>query len=882
MRKGFLLFIFLIASNFVFSQIIVKGKVGNNKGVLADVNVTLSQKGDNHIIAFSFTNERGFFEIKNNITDDSIRLSFSIIGYKTKDLILANKTQQIDCTLAEFVTELPTVIVKQLPIVQNGDTTNYNVSQFTGKQDRVIGDVIAKLPGVEINETTGQISFNGKPISHYYIDGLDLLESRYNIANRNIPADLVDQVQMLAHDKNIKLFDSLKTSNDPAVNIKLKSKARNKFIGKGKAGLGISPLLYDNELTGLMFYKKLQFISSYKNNNAGSVLGNELADNVSVQKVGEQGEKSAKEEILSVVAAPNPSISGKRYLFNNTHLAYINVLKVLPNTSQIKFNLSYLNDNILANNETNTTYFLPTGNVEFTEKIKSFINTNKISGNIFYTLNKRSAYLKNNTEFVLEYINQKSTVQNISLINQVFNNPYFKYKNNFSLFLPIKKTIAGVNSKISFTRMPQQLNVTPGQFTNIFNQSIPYEQLLQTAIADNFNADNNISFSAKKGKALHQIKIGAEYIFKNLKSQTDKSFNQIIYNLNDSFRNDTQWFNLRWYAENIISFAKGERTLDITLPTELNILSTSNKFDTSINKRTCIFFNPSIDFNIPVSSKISFGCTYILQHITGSISQITDGFILKNYRTVSNNENNLPLDRQQLFNITAYYKNPLNAVFANFSFSISDTKKNIIYSQLFNNLLITSKVVFLPNRSQNTMFSTSISKFFIEPKINLSLNLSTNYATTDILQQTKLFKNDNQFYNGIFKISFSKLTWLSLESNSKIDIFRNRIKEINATYNTTMNFTQTIKSYFFVTPKTILSFNTEFYNFGDRNKKQPNYFFADLTATKKFKNTDIELLWSNITANKSFISTNINNNFKQLNFYTIRPANILVKFSFRF
>lgn len=842
----------------------------------------LSKKGDNQIIAFTFTDEKGFFIIKYNTTDDSIRLSFTIIGYKTKDFILANKSQKIDCTLTEFATELPTVNVKQNLITQQGDTTNYNVNQFTDKQDRVIGDIIAKLPGVEIDEATGQISFNGKAISHYYVDGIDLLGSKYNIANRNIPADLVDQVQMLAHDKDIKLFDSLKTSNDPAINIKLKSKARNKFIGKGKAGFGASPLLYDNELTGLMFRKELQFISSYKNNNTGSVLGNELSDNISITKVGEIGEKNNKEEILSVVAAPNPPVSTKRFLFNNTHLVYVNDLKVLRNTSQIKLNLSYINDNVLANNETNTTYFLSTGNVNFTEKINSFINTNKISGNIFYTLNKKSSYLKNNTEFGIDYINQNSIVQNISLINQQLTNPYFKYKNDFVLFVPVKKTIVGINSKINFNRMPQQLNVAPGQFKDVFNQSISYEKLLQTAIVDNFNTDNNISFSKKKGNVLNQIKIGTEYIFKNLKSQTNKLFNQNIYNLNDSFINNTKWSNFRLYAENIISFAKGQKTLDVTLPLELNILSTSNKLDTFINKRNSIFFNPSIDFNIPLSSKISFGATYSYQHSTGSISQITNGFILKNYRTVSNNENIIPLDRQQLVNVATYYKNPLNAVFANLSVSLSKTKRNIIYSQLFNNFFITSKALNMPNVQQNLLLSANLSKYLIDPKLNLSLNISTNFSTTDLLQQSQFVKNNTQFYNGVFKIGYSKLSWLSIDANSKINIFKNRIKEFNSSYNTNSTFIQSLKSYFFVTKKTTLFFNSEFYKIDGGNQNQQNYFFADIGATKKFKNTDVEIVWSNITSNKTFTTINNNDNFKQINIYNIRPANVLVKFSFRF
>lgn len=881
MRKLILLPLLFITTS-TFSQTIFSGYVNKSTIVLSNVNVILTKKDSNQIIAFSFTDNKGFFEVENKLVDDSVKLSFSIVGYKTKDVILLNKSQSIQINLVEFATELPTVIVKQVPITQQGDTINYNVNQFAGKEDRTIGDVIAKLPGVNIDQQSGQISFNGKPISHYYINGLDLLGGKYNIANKSISPDLVDQVQILAHDKDIKLFDSLKTSNDPAINIKLKNKARNKFIGRGKAGLGIAPLLYDNELTGLMFSKNVQFISAYKNSNVGSNLSSELSDNVSIERVGEQGEKNTKDEILSIIASPNPPISTKRFLFNNTNLAYINILKVLPNTAQFKFNLSYLNDNVFANNETSTTYFLPIGNVDFSEKINSFMNTNKISVGIIYTINKKHTYLKNNSEFGLEFVNQNSSIQNVSLINQDFKNPYFKYKNDFILFVPIKKTIVGINSKINFNRVPQELNVSPGQFANIFNQSISYERLLQTAVLDNFNTDNNVSFSTKKGKALIQMKVGSEYILKNLKSQSNKLFNQIAYNLNDSFRNNIQWSNFRLYAENTISFAKGERTLDITMPLELNILNTSNKLSTFNNKGVSVFFNPTVDCNVPLSSKISLGATYTYQQSTGNISQITEGFILKNYRTVSNNENILPLDKQQLVNLALYYKNPLNAIFANLSFSLTSNKRNIIYSQLFNNFFITSKAFFLPNMQKSVVVSATISKYFIEHKLNLSLNINSNYSKRDLLQQNVLVKNNSQSYNGVFKIGYNKLSWLSIDANSKSTIFKNRIKEVNLKYNVNSTFIQVLKTDFFLSKKTTLFFNNEFYKVSGDNLQIKNYFFTDIGATRKFRNTDVDLVWSNVTNNKTFSTINNNDNFKQVNFYNIRPVNILIKFSFNF
>ena len=883
MIKTFSICLLVFTCNNLFSQVVINGIVKSKNEILTDVNVTVSKKGNNQIIAFSITDEKGFFEIKNSLTEDSLKLTFSIVGYKTKEVIVANKTQTVNYELIEFPTELPTVIVKQAPIYTQGDTTNYNVGQFKGKEDRTIGDVIAKMPGITIDPQTGAISFNGKQISHYYINGLDLLGGKYNIANQNISADMVDQVQMLAQDKDIKLFDSLKRSQDPALNIKLKMKALNKFMGKGKFGLGITPLLYDNEIVGLLFGNKKQFIGAYKNNNAGSFLGNELNDNISIQKVGAPIDKGQKEDVLSTIGTSNPPINSKRYLFNNTNLVYVNGLKVFKNGNQVKINISYLNDYTVNNNETNTTYFLPTGNVNFTEKVNSYINTNKYSGTFFYTVNKKNRYLQNKSDFGLDFTNSNNTIQNNSTINQNFKDPFYKFKNDFILFVPIKKTIVGINSKINISKMPQQLNIAPGQFENIINQSTPYDLVSQNAIITNFNTDNNFSFSKKKGKLLHQTKIGFEYVFKNLASQTNKLYNQNFYNLNDSFKNNTDWFNPRLYAEHTITYEKGEKTFELTLPLELNLINTTNSLSSIKNNYSNIFFNPSIDFNTPIFKNTTIGATYSYQNkINNNIAQIANGFILKNYRSLANNENVLPIDKQHAANIGLSYKSSIKSIFANLSISASSTEKNIIFSQVFNNYFITSKAINKPNKQQNFMLSGNIGKYFIEQKLNVSLSISKNYFSSDLLQQNDLVNNITNSLETGLKISYSKLTWLSLNLDSKFGITDNQIKNLSSTKNTSINFTQFLRAYFYLTKNANLFFNSEFYSIGRKDSKTQKYFFGDLGFTQKFKKNDVEIVWSNITNNKTFTSITNNQNFQLINFYNIRPSNILVKFNFKF
>jgi hypothetical protein len=58
------------------------------------------------------------------------------------------------------------------------------VNSFSKEQDRSIGDVLKRMPGIEVLPD-GKILYQGKAINKYYIEGLDLLEGKYNLANEN-------------------------------------------------------------------------------------------------------------------------------------------------------------------------------------------------------------------------------------------------------------------------------------------------------------------------------------------------------------------------------------------------------------------------------------------------------------------------------------------------------------------------------------------------------------------------------------------------------------------------------------------------------------------------------------------------------------------------
>ena len=885
MIKGyFFIPILLICFSHISAQIKITGIVlQSNNEALENASITLSAKNKTQISAFATTNSKGFFELVSNEVGDSITVKVALIGYKTQQLIIANKAQVLKFTLVEFATELATLIAKEKPITQSGDTTNYLVKSFANKQDRMIGDVIARLPGIEIDENNGQIKFNGKAISHYYIDGLDLLEKKYNIANRNIPADLVEQVQILENHQDIRLFDSITKGTEPALNITLKAKAKNKLIVKAKLALGLPPVLWDNELIGLQFNPLFQLLTSYKNNNAGAVLANEISENYTIKKIGDNDAQNSKEEVLSKLSTQQPPVNTRRYLFNNTHLFHFNTLKVLPNKSQLKYNLSYLNDNNILENVTQSIFTLPTGqSINFIESRTHFVNTNKIDGNIIYTKNTKKLYIKNLTKIKLDFSKEYSNIENPLSVVQLLQNPIYDYANIFLAHLPVKKKIISVNSVTSFNKAPQVLSIMPGQFTDIFNQSIAYDRIAQSAQINNFHTNNNLSFFSKFGKFNQLIKFGSAFSHKKLISNISKLYNKNEYILADSFKNRIGWNNVRLYAENEISILKTNKQLFITLPIEINILNTQDDVKKRVTNTRNIFFNPTVDVNFTLSTNLTAGIAYSLQNTIGNITNITSGLILNNYRNIYRNDSLVPKQQQQNLTATLFYKNAVKAMFSNLSISAAQTKKNILFSQIFDGLFINSVGSFRNNYQKSIIISGNASKYILKSKTNLALNYNYGILQADLLQQNKIVKSNSTILSVGIKSTLNMLSFISIESNTKYNFFKNKLKQALPIVEdaSTVGIQQNLRLSFNPSKNFNIFLTNEWYGIYDNRGNKGTYYFADIGCKQKFTKLIVELELTNFTNSKNYVSISNAENLQQINSFKIRPAFVMAKFYF--
>ncbi|MEO5946481.1 MAG: TonB-dependent receptor [Chitinophagaceae bacterium] len=883
MKIVFFIFLGLLVICNVQAQLVLKGKIVDEKNLpLASVNVTLSPINSNIVLAYSITNKNGLYSISWQGKDDSVKVNVSSLGFAKKEIIIPTVSAAYDFILSPQAITLPEVKVKTPPVWQRKDTINYNTSEFKQQQDRVIGDIIARLPGIEVSPN-GQIKYNGKPINKYYIEGLDLLEDKYGLANNNIPADAVEKVQVLENHQPIRILDSVSFSDRAAINIKLKSNAKMRVIGRAKIGVGASPFLSENEATPMLFKKKLQFINTYKYNNTGLDNLRELSSHNIFEYINAIQNGTIKRDLVNVVQPSPPSFSPQRYLFNNVHVASVNLLISLKKDYQLRINTSYVNDFQEQLSNVVTKFYLPADTVTISEQNNYNRNQNKVQTDITLMANTPKFYLKNNLQLQGWWQSEKSRVLNVGTIYQQLSNPYYSIANDFKLLKTKAKIIVEFGSYIGYVSLPQNLTIYPGLYQSQLNNNIPYDGLYQKAGLQTLYTDNYISIRKRKSKFGSQYKLGFNIQQQEFTTSLQTIQSNVYKSIADTFQNNLKWNRYVLYANNSWSYETNKIRLSFSLPVNAtNIEYSDTGFKSTVTKNR-LFINPSLSLMYQLTPKWNFNSSASFANSFDDINGITSGYILKTYRNLSNN--NAPLAESQNISISTgiTFRNPLKIVFFNSSISYSRNKSNLLYRQLFNGSLESLIALLQDNYTNRVTISGRFSKYIIDWKTSFGFNYGYTFGSQQQLQQNSLVTFSNKNYNTGITIS-SKLSAKFTTDYAANYFTYSSASQLQKVKNTISSANQNFSINYFPTNKWVIRFVAEHYYFNSQLASSANYLFGDMNLRYKPKKSkiDYELALQNIFNTKSFTSAVLLNNIESVSAYELRPRQALFKVSFSF
>ena len=239
--KNFIFFLNLFCVVSIFSQTTLTGTVKDKNGkALEMANVIAIDISDGSMAGYSITDAKGKYKIalKN---PEKIQLKVSYLGYESQSMIVvvSGKEMVKNFVLSESKNDLDAVeITYEMPVIVKGDTIVYNADSFTTGKEKKLGDVLKKLPGVEVN-SDGEIEVEGKKVTKVMVDGKDFFDGDSKLATKNIPADAINKVQVLKNYNEVSQMRGLGDDSDNvAMNIKLKEGKKNFWFGEVTAGAG--------------------------------------------------------------------------------------------------------------------------------------------------------------------------------------------------------------------------------------------------------------------------------------------------------------------------------------------------------------------------------------------------------------------------------------------------------------------------------------------------------------------------------------------------------------------------------------------------------------------------------------------------------------------
>lgn len=868
-----LTFVFLF-SVFSYSQITIKGNLNTIKGKsIYGASITIREINTDNILNYNISNNKGEFSISINTNKEKLQLNIRSMGFKTVTKIIENKTQTLNFVLEEEITELKEVIVKSLPITRKGDTINYSVGAFSKQEDRTIADVLRNMPGIEVLDN-GKILYQGKPINKYYIEGLDLLEGKYNLANKNLPYKEVIKVQVLENHQPIKMLDSLVYSDKAAINIKLKNSYT--FTGQSEIGSGLYPLLWDMNITPMLFSKKRQMLSSYQANNIGNDVASQLKS-LTIEDLLEQFERNdKKQDWLSIQKLQIPNFTKKRWLDNNIHLITTNYLQKLKNDYQLRLNISYLNDYQQQKGFTNTQFFTANDTINLFEKKHNQLYTNTLETNLTLQKNTDKNFLKNSLQFQGFWNNQQGNIQlSNDVISQNLSNNYFKLSNKFKVLFPFGKQIATLNSYIVFSKTPQSLKVNPGQFNDLLNESNEYTEVIQDIELNTFYTNNSLGFTKGWKQFSFSPKVGFQFEKQNLESAILTSENTI-----KNFENNLDWLRTKFYFNLQTQYKKEKLRLELKTPINFYNYQLEDKPLQRNQNLNRLIFEPKLSLYYDVTNFWRIASSISLSNQFGSINQVYYNYILLNYRNIQRIDAPLPETQNISYSTFIGYRNPIEALFFNLSYSKTVTNNNLLYNaQILDNGSINFQAIEQNNEKKSHDFSAKGSKYI--SLINTNITINTNYTLRNFEQilnaEITNISSQNWGFNGTLDIDITE--WLNTELISNFQFSNNQIKE-QKNQTITQQFHK-FKLNIYPKENQYLSLKAEFIKNNLFSENTEN-LLTDLLYryTWKKKNIDFEVQLNNIFNTENYRTVNIENfSYLESNF-RLRPRQVL--FNIRF
>lgn len=256
MKKPLLcLIIFLLTVGVLHAQTLheVRGVIQDTTGAsLPGTSVRLVSGSDTLATAANLDGSFVFPKVKSA----EFRLTVSLIGFQEINRRFLRQDQASDVInvgiikLKVTLNQLKGVtIVGVNPIKIKEDTVEFSASAYKVRENAPTEDMIKKLPGVDV-DAEGNVTAQGKSVTKVRINGKDFMGGDVKSVTKNLPADVIESIQMIDDYGDQANLTGVKTGEpDKIMNIVIRPDRNVGYSLQATAGDGQDALPKENNST---------------------------------------------------------------------------------------------------------------------------------------------------------------------------------------------------------------------------------------------------------------------------------------------------------------------------------------------------------------------------------------------------------------------------------------------------------------------------------------------------------------------------------------------------------------------------------------------------------------------------------------------------------
>lgn len=735
--KSLIFVFFLLFTCRMQAQFLIKGKVIDNEThqPLELATVTLTRDSSSTVYKYALTDPKGCFSfsVSENI---SWTVHVTYLGYQ-KESLPVQKGKEMIFQLKPEAISLKEVEIKGGRIYGRQDTVKYNLSRFTSGKEQSIKEALKKLPGIDINEQSGEIRYNGKAISQFTVEGMDVSGGRYNQITENLKVDAVKDAEVIEHFQPIRSLRNKMPSDKVALNLTLKPEVRSRWLLTLQAAGGYGdPILYNGKLNALQLAHERQGIYLYKTDQTGKDLSTELQ-----QLISDNRNFLTPTDVPTFIDQPTFSfpLEKQRLMANTTHLASVNRLYRKSEEQQSRFTFHYLYDEQHRNQGTQEIYYYPSDTIHIAQAQDYSLYTHQAQATYNYERNGTRSFFRNLLEAYGTWSHSQESLYGNRELTQSLQTNSLQLTNQLNLLTTREHTTSGFRSFFRYAHQPTTL-----QFAQV-NQSFGLQQVYM---------DNQAYHQWKKNEMTFGITEGVQGEWLLLHQTTNFSSPQFkIY------------VTPMWMWE--------RNTLRLTVSADAAYLKKNNPQYTDLR------ISPTVSLYWQFSPRWELITCAQLQQKNEEATAYYPYSYWQNYRTVVSFSSHVPELQDQLYSFYLTYKRTVHEFFWSLSGSYWSRKNQQLTHSEYRDSIFSLTTWEVPNHNRSYSLTSLLSKGFYDWNLKTSLETQLIHSEGKQAGQGSI---QNYRYTQLMltpKINWTPLSWFNTTYLASLTCNRSLIGESN-------------------------------------------------------------------------------------------------------